>query len=152
MPGLAYICAPRGVDQTRWTQKNPPNYVERSHVLLGRTVDAGRVWDIIAAARYLHAKYSDVPLYVAGIGPGAVLAAYAAVLEPDIAGVWAGNPPSSHMDAKAPQFLNVLRVCDVPEVFGMLAPRPLTVLGLAAAAQAKVTQIYAAAGASDKLQ
>jgi dienelactone hydrolase len=152
MPELAYVCVPRGVDQTRWTQKNPPNYVERSHVLLGRTVDAGRVWDIIAAARSLHAKYSDVPLYVAGIGPGAVLAAYAAVLEPDIAGVWAGNPPSSHMDAKAPQFLNALRVCDVPEVFGMLAPRPLTVLGLAAAAQAKVTQIYAAAGASDKLQ
>ncbi len=152
MPELAYICAPRGVDQTRWTQKNPPNYVERSHVLLGRTVDAGRVWDIIAAARYLHAKYSDVPLYVAGTGPGAVLAAYAAVLEPDIAGVWAANPPSSHMDAKAPQFLNVLRVCDVPEVFGMLAPRPLTVLGLTAATQAKVAQIYAAAGASDKLQ
>jgi hypothetical protein len=146
-----YICAPRGVDQTRWTQKDPPNYVERSHVLLGRTVDAGRVWDIIATARYLHAKYADVPLCVVGEGPGAVLAAYAAVLEPDIAGVWAFNPPSSHMDAKAPQLLNVLRVCDVPEAFGLLAPRPLTLHGLAADAQAKVDQIYGAAGASDKL-
>ncbi len=149
--GLAYLCAPRGVAQTRWTQKNPPNYVERSHVLLGRTVDAGRVWDIIATARYLHAKQPDVPLYVSGIGAGAVLAAYAALLEPGIAGVWAVNPPASHMEARAPQFLNVLRVCDIPEVFGMLAPRPLTIHGLAADAQAKVTQIYTAAGASDKL-
>ncbi|MCL5282945.1 MAG: prolyl oligopeptidase family serine peptidase, partial [Planctomycetes bacterium] len=87
------VCVPRGVGETRWTQKNPPNYVERSHALLGRTVDAGRVWDIIATARYLRAKDSSIPVYVAGEGPGAVLAAYAALLEPDIAGVIASNPP-----------------------------------------------------------
>jgi dienelactone hydrolase len=146
------VCAPRGVDQTRWTRKNPPNYVERSHVLLGRTVDTGRVWDVIAVARYLRARHQDLPLYVAGKGPGAVLAAYAALLEPDIAGVIAINPPSSHMDAKAPQFLNVLRVCDIPDVFGMLAPRPLTLRAWSGDAPAKVAQIYAAAGASDKLR
>ena len=138
--------------QTHWTQKNPPNYVERSHVLLGRTVDTGRVWDIIATARYLHAEHADIPLYVAGEGPGAVLAAYAALLEPDIAGVIAIDPPSSHMDAKAPQFLNVLRVCDIPDVFGMLAPRPLTLRGWAGDASAKVAQIYAAADAATKLK
>ncbi len=27
-----YVCTPRGVGDTRWTRKNPPNYVERSHV------------------------------------------------------------------------------------------------------------------------
>ena len=147
-----YVCAPRGLDQTRWTRKNPPNYVERSHVLLGRTVDAGRVWDVIATARYLHAKYADVPLYVAGEGPGGVLAAYAALWEPEIAGVIAVNPPSSHRDANAPQFLNVLRVCDIPDVFGMLAPRPLTLRGWAGDAQAKVARIYGSAGASDGLR
>jgi hypothetical protein len=146
------VCIPRGVGRTRWTQKNPPNYVERSHVLLGRTVDEGRVWDIIATARHLHAEYADIPLYVAGEGPGAVLAAYAALLEPDIAGVIALHPPSSHMDAKAPQFLNVLRVCDIPDVFGMLAPRPLKIRGWTGDAPAKVTQIYAAAGASNELR
>ncbi|MBN1507055.1 MAG: prolyl oligopeptidase family serine peptidase [Sedimentisphaerales bacterium] len=144
-----YVCAPRGVEGTRWTCKNPPNYVERSHVLLGRTVDAGRVWDIVAAARYLHKE--DVPVYVAGKGPAAVLAAYAALWEPQIAGVVALDPPSSHMEADAPQFLNVLRVCDVPDVFGMLAPRPLSLQGHSGEALKKVTQIYAAAEASDKL-
>lgn len=149
---FGYLCTPRGVDQTRWTRKNPPNYVERSHALLGRTVDAGRVWDIIAAARCLHAQHPSVPLQVVGEGPGAVLAAYAALLEPDITGVIAVNPPSSHMDAKAPQFLNVLRVCDIPDVFGMLAPRPLTLREWSGDAPAKVARIYAAAGASDKLR
>ncbi len=150
-PRHAYVCTPRGLGQTQWTQKNPPNYVERSHALLGRTVDAGRVWDIIAAARCLRAKHGNAPIYVVGRGPAAVLAAYAAALDPDIAGVYAHDPPSTHMDVKAPQFLNVLRVCDVPEVFGMLAPRRLTLRGWSGEALAKVARIYSAAGASDKL-
>jgi len=142
-----HICAPRGVDQTRWTSKNPPNYVARSHVLLGRTVDAGRIWDVIATARYLHAKYEGkVPVYVAGEGPGAVLAAYAALLEPEIAGAILSRPPLSHMDANAPPLLNVLRVCDIPDVLGMLAPRPLTIYGVKADALEKAASIYAAAG------
>jgi len=74
-----------------------------------------------------------------------------ALLEPDIAGVIAINPPSSHMDTGAPQFLNVLRVCDIPDVFGMLAPRPLTLQGYSGEALMKVTRIYASAGASEKL-
>ena len=88
---------------------------------------------------------------MAGEGPAAVLAAYAALLEPQIAGVVALKPPVSHMNPDAPQFLNVLRVCDIPEVLGMLAPRPLALQGWEGKAQAKVAQIYAAAGASDKL-
>lgn len=152
--GQKNLCFPRGMEGTVWTQRNPPNYVERSHALLGRTVDTGRVWDVIAAARWLHLRpeHADVPLYVAGEGPGAVLAAYAALLEPDIAGVIAVDPPASHMDAKAPQFLNVLRVCDIPEVFGMLAPRPLTVIGGPSELLTKVARIYAAAGAALQLQ
>jgi hypothetical protein len=46
-------CEPRGIGETKWTIKDPPNFVARSHVLLGRTVDAGRVWDVIAAARHI---------------------------------------------------------------------------------------------------
>jgi dienelactone hydrolase len=146
-----YVCMPRGVGQTRWTRRNPPNYVERAHVLLGRTVDTGRVWDIIAAARHLRVQHNEsIPVCVAGRGAGGVLAAYAALLEPEIAGVVAVEPPLSHMDGKAPQFLNVLRVCDIPDVFGMLAPRSLTIIGCPGDALARVTKIYASAGASSQ--
>ena len=144
-----YLCAPRGVGQTRWTRKNPPNYVERSHVLLGRTVDTGRVWDIIATARYLHGKNnSNIPVYVLGEGAAGVLAAYAALWEPEIAGVILNKPPLSHMDIESPQFLNVLRVCDVPDVLGMLAPRALTIYSNRNDMLEKVVKIYSAAEAS----
>jgi dienelactone hydrolase len=144
-----YVCTPRGIGETRWTRKDPPNYVERSHVLLGRTVDTGRVWDIIAAARYLRIKHGEnIPIYVLGEGPAGVLAANAALWEPDISGVMLSKPPLSHMDPGAPQFLNVLRVCDIPDVLGMLAPRELTVHGADTEALGKVAEIYGAAGAS----
>lgn len=150
-----YVCAPRGVGPMQWTRKNPPNYVERSHVLLGRTVDTGRVWDIISAARYLQgAADPSLPkgrlppsVYVLGEGGAGVLAAYAALWEPEIAGVILNEPMLSHTKAEAPQFLNVLRVCDVPDILGMLAPRPLTIYGGGDALE-KVAEIFAAAGAS----
>ncbi|MCH8216905.1 MAG: prolyl oligopeptidase family serine peptidase [Planctomycetes bacterium] len=152
-PGDAlYVCTPRGVGVSKWTTKDPPNTIERSHVLLGRTVDTGRIWDIIAAARYLRGKYGgDVPVHVLGEGAAGVLAAYAALWEEDISGVKLNEPPLSHMDAGAPQFLNVLRVCDVPDVLGMLAPRELTVQGKHPDLLAKVAEIYDAAEASAKL-
>ena len=56
-----------------------------------------------------------------------MLCAYAALIEPDIAGVVAIDPLPTHADSRAPQLLSVLRVCDVPDVFGMLAPKPLSI-------------------------
>jgi dienelactone hydrolase len=149
-PGdCVYLCAPRGIGRTRWTRKNPPNYVERSHVLLGLTVDTGRVLDIIAAARYLQDKHNGkIPVFVLGEGAAGVLAAYAALLEPEIAGVILNEPPLTHMDDDAPQFLNVLRVCDVPDVLGMLAPRTLTICSNRSDVLRKVAEIYTAADAS----
>ena len=147
-----YVCEPRGVGRTRWTRKDPPNYVQRCHVLLGRTVDTGRVWDVIAAARYLHAKHEGkVAVHVVGEGAAGVLAAYAALWEPEIAGLIVGQPPLTHMDNEAPQLLNVLRVCDVPDTLGMLAPRPLTIHGVPPKRLEKVAGIYAVAGGAGKL-
>ncbi len=146
-----YLCAPRGVDRTRWTRKNPPNYVERSLVLLGRTVDAGRVWDVAAVARYLYGKHGrKTPVYVLGEGPAGALAAYAALWEPEIAGAILNRPPLSHMQADAPALLNVLRVCDIPEVLGMLAPRPVVVYAAPSPSLDKTAAIYQAAGAAGK--
>jgi dienelactone hydrolase len=142
----------RGAGQSRWTRKNPPNFVERSHVLLGRTVDASRVRDIIAAARWLHARYrGKARVAVVGSEANGILAAYAALFEPEIAETALVRPLSSLMDEKAPQFLNALRVCDVPEVLGMLAPRRLHVHKPPLAARERVAAIYAAAGAREAL-
>lgn len=148
-----YDCQTRGTGSTRWTQKNPPNYVQRSHVLLGHTVDAGRVRDVMATARFFHSQFKgQVPIHLAGEGAGAVIAAYAMLLDPDIHSATLHRPHRSHMEPGAPQFLNVLRVCDIPHVLGMIAPRSLTVTGVRARNLEDVTRIYVAAGATDQLK
>lgn len=151
------FCEPRGIGATRWTSKNPPNYVRRSHVLLGRTVEAGQVWDAIAAARMLAADASAnggaaPAVYVAGKGAAGLIAAYAAVLDETIAGVTLVAPPTTHREAAAPQFLNVLRVADAPHLLGLLAPRPLRIIGAPSVAFERTAEVYAAAGAKDRLQ
>jgi hypothetical protein len=54
------------------------------------------------------------------------------------------------MDPAAPQFLNVLRVCDVEDVLGMLAPRPLSIWHAPGQSWPKVAAAYAAAGHAAK--
>jgi dienelactone hydrolase len=147
-----YVCEPRGIGGTKWTTKNPPNYVERSHYLLGRTVDSGRVWDIAATAGYLRAiQLPQTELFVAGEGATAVLCAYAALLEPGISGLVLSKPPGSHMDPTAPALLNVLRVCDVGEAIGLVAPRPAALLGAAPELVERVVAYYRSAGTLDNL-
>jgi dienelactone hydrolase len=152
-PGdLVYVCEPRGVGLTRWTAKSPPNYVARAHVLLGRTVDVGRIWDLMAAAGYCQSQHGqNVPVYLAGEAAGGVLAAYAALLDPAIQGVVLSQPPASHRGDAAPSILNILRVSDLPQVLGMLAPRSLTILGGAEELHRQVSALYRAAQAPDKL-
>jgi len=141
-----YRCEPRGIGDTRWTAKSPPNTILRSHALLGRTADTGRVYDVIATARFLKQIHKAERIEVTGEGAGAILAAYAALWEPDIDGVVAHQPFTTHMDAAAPQFLNVLRVADIPDLFGLIAPRSLTIVSDKREFQ-KTAAIYRAAGA-----
>lgn len=127
---LVYVCQPRGYGPTEWTRKNPPNFVERAHALLGTTVDTGRVRDIVAAARRLQMldpKRAE-GIQLVGKEAGAVLCGYAAVLEPEaIVSVSLLDPQTSHEHAGSPQFLSVLRVNDIPSSLGLIAPRPLTI-------------------------
>ena len=145
-----YICEPRGLGASRWTTKNPPNYVERSLYLLGRTADSGRVWDIAATARFLAAG-EGVQVCVGGEGAVGVLAAYAALLEPGISGIALSDPPASHMDNGAPELLGVLRVVDIPQAIGMVAPRPVTLIHPATGCAQAAKGLFAAAGAATQL-
>jgi hypothetical protein len=148
-----YVCEPRGVGDSRWTQRNPPNYVERSLVLLGRTADSGRVWDLVATARFLGERQTEAgQVILVGDGGVGTLAAYAALLEPEIAGVVLHQPPASHMDASAPILLNVMRVLDLPEALGMIAPRPLTLIDTKGDLAERTAAFYRAADASDRLR
>jgi dienelactone hydrolase len=133
-----------------WTHKSPPNYVERSHVLLGRTVDQGPIWDLVANAR-LHGWRNDMrPWRIVARGQAGIVSAYAAMIEPGIKEIAIVDPPVSHRDG--PLFLNVMRVLDIPEALGLLAPRPLTLINAKDKAFDRTAEIYKLAGAADKFQ
>ncbi len=136
----ASLLKPRG----GWTRRNPPNTVERSMALLGTTVDAGRVWDVIVAARR-----REGGVFVAGRGQAGIIAAYAALYEPAIQGVTAVSPPATHREG--PHFLSVLRILDIPEALGCLAPRPLVLMNAKDPAFDRTAEVYKAAGAPDRL-
>ena len=147
-----YFCNVRGVNATRWTATNPLNYVERSLLLLGQTVDTGRVWDVVAITRFLDEHHGGKsPIHVLGDGRFGVIGAYAALLEPKIMGVTLNKPLVTHMSSAAPQFLNVLRICDIPDVLGMCAPRPLTIYAIKGKPVEKIREIYRVAGALSRL-
>ncbi len=150
------LCEPRGIGGTKWTRLNPPNYVERSHVLLGRTVAEGRIWDTIAAAKYLtthNLQGTKAPtIHIAGKGPSAILSAYAAIFAPEIASITLHTPPATHMDSSVPPLLNILRVCDIPHSLSLLAPRPLTIHHAPKASFQFTTDVYQSAGTPAALQ
>jgi cephalosporin-C deacetylase-like acetyl esterase len=148
--GVAAALLPRGVG-SEWTRKSPPNYVERAHALLGRTVDEGRVWDIVTTVHMLNDESKDKRTWrLVGRGQAGILAAYAALFEPAIKEVVLIDPPASHREG--PIFLNVLRVLDIPDALGMLAPASLTLVNAKDKAFDRTAEIYRIAGAADRFQ
>jgi hypothetical protein len=122
--------------------------------LLGGTADSGRIWDVMTIARR-HPNRRGL-WRVAGEGQAGLVAAYAALYEPALAEVVAVNPPPSHQPhlpggPYGPPLLNVLRVLDVPDALGSLAPRRLTLIGAQDAAFDRTTALYRLAGASNAL-
>jgi hypothetical protein len=160
-----FHCFPRGTrfpeedklgSGLNWTRKSPPNYLERAQALLGRSIDEGRVRDVVATMRMWeelfekgYPKRARTAWTFTGQGRGGILAAYAALFEPSIKEVIVINPPKSHKEG--PHFLGVLQVLDIPEALGLLAPTPLTIVGGNDPAFDCTAEIYRLAGAADKL-
>ena len=150
------IVITRGRVRAGGPRKNPPNTVERSLVLLGQTADSGRVRDVAAFLRRswpIGRTTSDFRRFGSAAGkpassPPTPLCSLRIVIEVVIA-----DPPTSHRDG--PHFLNVLRVLDIPEALGLLAPDvKLTLIGKNAKDKAfdKTAAIYKLAGAEDKFR
>jgi hypothetical protein len=118
------LVAPRGSGPLQWSNP-PPYYIRRSLALLGRTVDSCKLADVLAIGADVLGPRGKVSWKVAGRGQAGMIAAYAGILESRFDGVVMIDPPASHREG--PIFLNVLRVIDIPEVLGLLAPRSLVI-------------------------
>ena len=99
------------------------NEMRRRYMLLGQTLDGMRVWDIRRAAQAIKAlpEFKKTPLYVSAKRQMAVNAAYAALFEPEIVKLKLAGVPTSQ--AEGPDYLNVLNVWDLPQLWDVLGER-----------------------------
>jgi hypothetical protein len=121
--GMAYV-APRGVGPTAWNPApKKQTQIRRRFQLLGQTLDGMQVWDIRRAAQSLRAieGFSKVPLWMQGERGMSGLVLYASLFEPDVARLDLWDLPTSHR--KGPDFLNVLRVLDMPQAVALATER-----------------------------
>jgi hypothetical protein len=120
---LAFF-APRGVESDTWPRDSKKaTQTGRRFMLLGQTLDSMRVWDIRRAAQAVKAlpAFKKTPLYMRAKGQMGVNAAYAALFEPEIGKLELEGPPASQ--AKGPDYLNVLKVWDLPQLWETLGER-----------------------------
>jgi len=129
-------------------QDPAPYYIRRSLPLLGQTVDSMRLADVIRSIR--EGEHPREPLKVTGRGQAGIIAAYTALFRSNVSEVVLVDPPTSHRDG--PIFLNIVRVMDIPEGLGLLAPRPLTIYTSRREAFAETERIYAIAGGALKFK
>jgi hypothetical protein len=144
-----FLVAPRGSGPMRWPDP-APYFVRRSLPLLGRTADSCQLADVLAAAAQVLNAQRGTKWNILGRRKAGVIAGYAALLEPRLGGVTVIDPPATHRDG--PILLNVLRVLDVPEAFGMIAPRPLHVATLEPAAFDRTAKLYDLGGGSLRME
>jgi dienelactone hydrolase len=120
---LAFF-APRGVEPSKWlSDPKKANQIRRRYMLLGQTLDSMRVWDIRRAAQAVKAlpEFKQTPLDVRAKGQMGVNAAYAALFEPEIQKLKLEGLPASQ--AEGPDYLNVLKVWDLPQLWDVLGER-----------------------------
>ena len=124
--------APRGLGDDAWTgDAKKQVQIRRRFMLLGQTLESMRVWDIRQAIRALRDRYPSAELRVEGAGVQGVNLLYAALYEPGIAGATFSDLPPSHQ--QGPDYLNVLRVLDIPVALKIAESKfPVVIQGLAA--------------------
>jgi dienelactone hydrolase len=120
---LAFF-APRGVEPSKWlSDPKKASQIRRRYMLLGQTLDGMRVWDIRRAAQAVKGlpEFKKTPLYVSAKGQMGVNAAYAALFEPEIQKLKLTALPASQ--SEGPDYLNVLKVWDLPQLWDALGER-----------------------------
>jgi hypothetical protein len=149
--GEVWLLEPRGVGASAWTPKSPPNYVERAHALIGRTVDDGRVWDVAASMAWLRSsEESRREWTLLGSRQAGVIAAAASWFGMPVAEIVFHDPPVSFHEG--PFFLNILQVTELPEALGLLAPTPIRLISGRPESFESTRAIFETAGASDAIR
>ena len=115
---------PRGIGPTAWdSDAKKQIHIRRRFMLLGQTLDGMRVWDVRRTIQAIRSFRSlrGAPLWVEAKQDMAVDSLYAALFEKGIFGMELRHLPDLHH--AGPDYLNVLRVLDIPQAVAMAAER-----------------------------
>ncbi|HTV42066.1 MAG TPA: acetylxylan esterase [Candidatus Sulfotelmatobacter sp.] len=118
------IFFPRGIGPAGWSGGElRETQLRRRFMLVGQTLDGMRVWDICRAIAALKSMkpIGGAPLTVEASGSMGVNALYASLFAPGIDGLRLEHIPASQMEG--PDYLNVLKILDIPEAAAMAAER-----------------------------
>lgn len=119
--GLLVLLAPRGIGPSAWGGNEAKQIqIRRRFMLLGQTLASMRVYDVVNGLKALEALGRG-PSALEASGEMALIALYAPLFHegPNPSLIHLIDPPKSH--DTGPDFLNVLRVLDVPEALALAA-------------------------------
>jgi len=128
------------------------NTARRLYMNNGQTLPERQVHDLLAALALLRPRFADSPVAVYGKGAMAPQAVYAALLNPDIAEIILENPPETHDDPMAAEFLAVLQTGDLPQNLALAFPRPITFVGAVPPAYEFVRTLYQNGGQAGRVR
>ena len=96
--------------------------IRRRHMLIGETRDSMLVWDIVRVVQAIRATemFSKIPIRLEAEGDMAVNALYASLFAP-VDELVLTHLPQSH--TSGPDYLNVLRILDLPQAVAMASER-----------------------------
>jgi hypothetical protein len=112
----------RSAGENTYVDAKKRTHIRRRFMLLGATVDSARVWDIVRAIETIRAskEFGKLPIRVEADGHTAVNALYASLFVP-VDELVLTNLPKSHVEG--PDYLNVLRILDIPQALAMASER-----------------------------
>lgn len=116
------VVAPRGVGPTAWNPNERKQIqIRRRFMLLGQTLDGMRVWDIRRSMQALRSipRFAQSAFALSGSGAMGINALYATLFEAPVESLRLEDAPASHQEG--PDYLNVLRVLDIPQAAAMVA-------------------------------
>ncbi|MDS4068160.1 MAG: acetylxylan esterase [Candidatus Competibacter sp.] len=121
--------------------------IERTAALLGRSIAALWVWDVLRTVAWVRddRRIAGSEIAVYGRGSAGIVGLYAAVLDSTMGQVILRDPPRSHFDG--PALPTILRDTDMDEIAGLLAPRRLSIINQRQDPWALTRAIYTVAGA-----
>ena len=125
--------------------------VRRAYSLLGHTLPERQTFDLLQGIAVLRSETNVGNVVVYGKGRQAALAIYAAVLDDTIREVILEDPAPTHWDG-GPEFLNALKVGDLPQNLALVFPRPITFVGSLPEAYEWTRDMYAACGLRDRVR